>query len=64
MSNTNKMYAEIGRKIRQIPLDGHYVSYEWEELVQRMCDSDDTKLHTIGIKELAELTTLATRKRP
>jgi hypothetical protein len=53
---TNKIrYAEIGRKIKALPLEKPFSSYEWEELVQKMCDSSDSGLHSIGIKELNEL---------
>ena len=48
-------YAEIGRKIRQIPLEKPELSYEWEELVKKLCASDDAGLHDIGIKELGKL---------
>ncbi|HXE97607.1 MAG TPA: hypothetical protein VN642_14465 [Dongiaceae bacterium] len=53
--DVNKAYEEIARKIREIPADEPVSSYEWEELVQKMCDSDDAGLHDIGIKELGEL---------
>lgn len=48
-------YAEIGRRMRAIPPEKPGSSYEWEELVQKLCVSDDTGLHDIGIKELGEL---------
>lgn len=48
-------YAEIGRKIRALPLERAAVSHEWEELVLKLCASEDAALHTIGIKELREL---------
>lgn len=48
-------YAEIGRKIREIPLEIHVSSYEWEELVQKLYSSDNEGLHEIGVKELYEL---------
>lgn len=48
-------YAEIGRRMRAIPLEKPGSSYEWEELVQKLCVSDDAGLHDIGIKELGEL---------
>jgi hypothetical protein len=48
-------YAEIGRKMRALPLDKHGASYEWEELVQKLCASGDAELHGIGIRELVEL---------
>jgi len=52
----NKLkYAEIGRKMREIPLEQPASSYEWEELVEKLCDSDDAGLHDIGVKELYEL---------
>jgi hypothetical protein len=44
-------YAEIARRIREVPLDRQGSSYEWEELVQKMCASDDADLQNIGNKE-------------
>jgi hypothetical protein len=44
-------YAEIARRIREVPLDKQGSSYEWEELVQKMCASDDTDLQDIGNRE-------------
>ena len=50
---TNKSrYAEIGRRIREIPPEKPAVSYEWEELVWKLCASDDAGLHGIGVREL------------
>lgn len=48
-------YEEIGYRLRQLPPEKHMTSYEWEELVQRLCSSDDTGLHDIGIRERDEL---------
>ncbi len=48
-------YAEIGRKIREVPLEKSNTSYEWEELVQKLYASDDTGLHEIGVRELESL---------
>ncbi len=48
----NATYAEIGRKMREIPLEKTCASYEWEELVQRLCISADDKLHDIGVREM------------
>lgn len=45
-------YLEIGRKMREIPLEKPCSSYEWEELVQKLCLSDDAGLHEIGVREL------------
>lgn len=45
-------YVEIGRKMREIPLEKPCSSYEWEELVQKLCLSDDAGLHEIGVREL------------
>jgi len=45
-------YAEIGRKIRAVPQEQPSVSYEWEELVQKLCESVDAGLHEIGMREL------------
>ena len=44
-------YAEIARRIRKVPLDKQGSSHEWEELVQKMCASNDTDLQDIGNKE-------------
>jgi hypothetical protein len=55
MAMSNTKYAEIGRKMREIPMEKPCSSYEWEELVQKLCASDDARLHDIGIKELGEL---------
>jgi hypothetical protein len=52
--NTTK-YAEIGRRMREIPLETHLSSYEWEELVEKLCASDDAGLRDIGVKELYDL---------
>jgi hypothetical protein len=55
MAMSKSVYAAIGRKIREIPLEKPVSSYEWEELVQKLCASDDAGLHEIGIKELGKL---------
>ncbi|MDU0459226.1 MAG: hypothetical protein RW306_10905 [Geobacteraceae bacterium] len=53
MTVVNKRrYAEIGRRIRDVPLEYAGISYEWEELVQKLCDSEDAGLHGIGVREL------------
>lgn len=48
-------YAEIGRRLRALPPETHLSSYEWEELVQKLCSSDDAGMRDIGAKELYEL---------
>jgi hypothetical protein len=48
-------YIEISRKISEMPLDKFGSTYQWEELVQKMCASKDAGLQQIGIKELGEL---------
>ena len=56
MSNmTLTKYIEIGQKMREIPLETHVSSHEWEELVERLCASDDDELRDIGAKELYDL---------
>ena len=56
MTAANKvMYTEIGQRLRELPQERPFSSYRWEELVQRMCASDDAGLHDIGLKELDEL---------
>ena len=56
MVGTNKkVYEEIARKMREVPIDEPVSSYEWEELVQKLCDSDDAGLHSIGIREKEKL---------
>lgn len=53
MMNTDKeKYAEISRKIREAPLEEPWPSYKWEELVSKLCASDDARLHDIGVREL------------
>jgi len=49
---SNSKYVEIARKLREIPPEQPETSYEWEELVQKLCDSDDAGLHDIGVREL------------
>ena len=51
----SEKYAEIGRRLRRIPVEGHISSHEWEELVHKLCDSNDSGLHEIGIRELGEM---------
>jgi len=41
--------------MRELPLEKHGASYEWEELVHKLCASGDAGLHGIGIRELVEL---------
>jgi len=48
-------YAEIGRRVRELPIERSASSHEWEELVERLCASDDTRMHDIGNRELDEL---------
>lgn len=56
MMGMNKtIYSEIGRRLREIPMEKTGSSYEWEELVQKLCASNDDVLHCIGIKELDEM---------
>jgi len=45
-------YVEIGRKMREIPQEKPGSSYEWEELVQKLCVSCDDGLRMIGVREL------------
>ena len=54
-SKNNTAYAEIGKRMREIPIEQHISSYEWEELVHKLCSSDDNHLREIGAKELYDL---------
>lgn len=54
-SEDKSVYAEIGRRIREIPYEKTSASYEWEELVQKLYASDDIELHAIGEKEFDRL---------
>lgn len=56
-------YAHIARRVREIPLDKSSSSYEWEELVQKMCDSQDAGLQDIGHKEHDVLKQTETQKK-
>ncbi len=54
MANPNAKqakYSEIGLRLRAIPLERHIPRHEWEELVDKLCASEDAALHDIGIKE-------------
>jgi hypothetical protein len=51
----NVKYGEISRRISAMPLEKLGSTYQWEELVQRMCASADDELREIGIKEQEEL---------
>ena len=55
MAMNMKKYAEIGRRVKEMPLEKPGSNYKWEELVQKMCISDDDGLHEIGMRELDEL---------
>jgi hypothetical protein len=48
-------YTEIARKMRELPLEKHGCSHEWEELVHKLCNSSDEGLRGFGIRELSEL---------
>lgn len=53
MTNTNKItYEKIAQKIRELPMETPCPNYKWEELVQRLCDSEDESLRNIGVREL------------
>jgi len=54
-ATNNKIYAAIARKISKIPLEKADTNHKWEELVQKLCNSNDSTLHDIGIKERNEL---------
>ena len=51
VSIKKEKYAEIARKMKAIAPEKCYSSHEWEELVQKMCTSDDVGLQDIGHKE-------------
>ena len=48
-------YAEIGRRVRALPPETTTPSYKWEELVHKMCVSNDARLRDIGEYELGIL---------
>ena len=48
-------YHEISQKLRDVPIDTHVSSYEWEELVEKLYSSENEGLHEIGARELYEL---------
>jgi hypothetical protein len=51
----NEKYEEIGRRIREIPIDEHIISHEWEELVYKLCAFEDPALQSVGKRELEVL---------
>jgi len=48
-------YAELASHVKTLPPEKARSTHEWEEVVHKMCDSDDNALHDIGVKELDEL---------
>ncbi len=48
-------YAELAKHVRTLPQEKARSTHEWEEVVHKMCASEDTALHDIGVKELDEL---------
>jgi hypothetical protein len=48
-------YAEIGRRVRALPPEKSNPDYKWEELVRKMCESNDERLREIGKYELSVL---------
>ena len=51
-SMSKSRYEEIAQKMRGIPPEKPGSSYEWEELVQKLCASNDAGLRDIGVREL------------
>lgn len=52
MENTKEArYAEIARRVREMPLEKPGSNHKWEELVNKMCASDNDELYVIGTKE-------------
>ena len=45
-------YEDIARRMREVPAVKTCPSYKWEELVSKLCASDDAGLHDIGVREL------------
>ena len=48
-------YSEIGRRVRALPSETSKPDYKWEELVRKLCESNDTRLRDIGKYELGVL---------
>lgn len=56
MSNIDKsIYIEIGDRLSEISPERHLSSHEWEEMVQKLCASDDAGLRNVDVKELYDL---------
>lgn len=51
MNRRGENYAAIASKLRTLPLDTPSMRYEWEELVTRLCASNDDVLREIGMQE-------------
>ncbi|MEI6215065.1 MAG: hypothetical protein WCP10_13240 [Desulfuromonadales bacterium] len=58
MVDKKSIYAGIAGRIRRLPPEANVTSYEWEELVQKMSNSDDPGLREIGRDEAAKLKNL------
>jgi hypothetical protein len=52
MEINRSKYAEIGRRARALPPEKSTLDYKWEELVRKMCESNDERLRDIGKYEL------------
>lgn len=61
-STREATYAEIACRLRNIPLDNPCSSYEWEELVEKLCISEDDELRIIGKLELDSMQQKSCRK--
>lgn len=55
MEYKNQHYADLAKKLREIPPEHPCSSYEWEELVRKLCLSTDDTLHNIGEVEMESL---------
>ena len=54
-SEHNLLHSLLVRSLNDPPQMSPFVSYEWEELVTRLCDSEDPDFKCIGYNELAIL---------
>jgi len=52
MEYKNQHYADLAKKLKDLPPEHPCSSYEWEELVRKLCLSADDTLHNRGAIEL------------
>ena len=48
-------YVELAKHVRTLPQEITVSTHEWEEVVHKMCTSEDADFRDLGFKELNDL---------